>query len=176
MGDFNEQDNNKPEEQNNQSAPSENPIYQQPQSGNQGGYQPQNQQPVQPQYQQPMPPQYQQPVTPQYQYQQNQQYEQPKQKPSNGMAIGSLVLGIVSIVLFCIPYVTIPAAIVGLILGIISLKNNKGSKGMAIAGIILAGIGLLFGIMIAVGVAAMFRNTDFMEQFTNEINGYSNTY
>lgn len=169
MGDFNEQDNNKPEEQNNQSVPSENPNYQQPQSGNQGGYQPQNQQP--------MPPQYQQPVTPQYQYQQNQQYEQPNQKPSNGMAIGSLVLGIVSIVLFCIPYVTIPAAIVGLILGIISLKNNKGSKGMAIAGIILAGVGLLFGIMIAVGVAAMFRNTDFMEQITNGFNeGYSSTY
>lgn len=179
MGDFNNQDNNQnesqqsqPDNQNNQQQG--NPYYQQPQTGNQGGNQPQDQQPQyqQPQNQQPQNQQYQQP---QYQYQQNQQYQNDKKK-NNGMAIGALVLGIVSIVLFCVPYFTIPASIVGLILGVLSLKNQNGGKGMAIAGIILCSIGLLFGIMMGIGYYALNANGGFMKQFTDEFSNYNNTY
>jgi hypothetical protein len=66
------------------------------------------------------------------------------------MAVTSMVLGIVSVVLSCLWFLAIPAAIVGLILGIINLKNKKGGKGMAIAGLILSGLGLLVGLYFAI--------------------------
>jgi len=67
--------------------------------------------------------------------------------PKSGMAIASMVLGIVSVLLGCLGGFLL--APVGLILGIISLvKSNRrpieyGGKGFAIAGTILSGIGLL---------------------------------
>jgi len=85
------------------------------------------------------------------------------------MSVAALVLGIVSFVLSCVYYISIPAAIVGLILGIISIKGNKGGKGMAIAGIILSGIGLLFALVIVFGIVALFRNENFMNGFSEDL-------
>jgi len=172
MGDFNDQeyksDNQKPQ-QNNPDL-NQQPQYQQPQNQQQQYQQPQNQQPQyqQPQYQQPQyqQTQYQQPLQPGYQYQQNQDTEPRK---SNGMAVAALVLGIVSFVLSCVYYISIPAAIVGLILGIISIKGNKGRKGMAIAGIILSGIGLLFALVIVFGIVALFQNENFMNGLSEDL-------
>lgn len=58
-----------------------------------------------------------------------------------GMAIASLVLGIVGLIAWIIPLFGFPIAIIGLVLGIIGIK--KGGKGMAIAGIVLASICLI---------------------------------
>lgn len=67
----------------------------------------------------------------------------PATNPKKGMAIASLVLGIVSIVLgACFWYISAPGAIVGLILGIMSNKAQK--KGLATAGIVLCIIGLVW--------------------------------
>lgn len=62
----------------------------------------------------------------------------PEKKPI-GFAVTSMVLGIVSVVFsLCLPFVSIITAIVGLVLGSLSLKRNLGGKNMAIAGIVLS--------------------------------------
>ena len=79
---------------------------------------------------------------PQQTYSQPQQaYEQPQQnydQPASsgkGMAIASMVLGIISIPAICFWIVGLPCAIVGLILGILYNKKNEHSP-MATAGIV----------------------------------------
>jgi len=63
------------------------------------------------------------------------------EKDRKGFAIASMILGIVSIVLFCLWFISIPCGILAIIFGVISIKST--GKGMAIAGIITGGIGLL---------------------------------
>lgn len=79
----------------------------------------------------------------------------PPQQPGNkkGMAIASMVLGIVAVVLFCLWYISIPAAIVGLILGVLS--NKAGKDGMATAGIVLSIIALAIAIIWILGLSAL---------------------
>lgn len=73
-----------------------------------------------------------------------------------GMSIASLVLGIVSVALFCITYVSIPCAILAIIFGVLGKK--KGGAGMAKAGLILGIIAVvlfvLFVILTVVGLVA----------------------
>jgi hypothetical protein len=85
------------------------------------------------------------------------------------MSIGALVCGIVSVVVNCcfIPVLPTIVAIVGIVLGIISIKNKKDGKNLAIIGIVLSGIGLLVSIAAIIGCAALFTSEDFL----NEING-----
>ena len=62
-----------------------------------------------------------------------------------GMAVASLVLGILSVELFCLWYLSLPCAVVGLILGILSLKSS--GRGMAIAGLVLSIIALAIAVV-----------------------------
>ena len=81
-----------------------------------------------------------------------------------GLGIASMVLGICSAVLCavscvcCFWILAIPAAIVGLILGIISLKKGENARGMAIAGIITSGIALAFAVVIIIVAIIMVAN------------------
>jgi len=59
----------------------------------------------------------------------------------SGLAIGSLILGIASLCAWFFPLCGFPVSVVGIILGALSLGSSR--KGMAIAGLILAGLGLL---------------------------------
>lgn len=70
-----------------------------------------------------------------------------------GLAVASMVLGIVSIVLsLCIPFITVTTAIVGLALAGASIKRNLGGRGMAITGLVLSIIVLVISfIVIAIG-------------------------
>ena len=71
-----------------------------------------------------------------------------------GLSIASMVLGIVSLALWCFWYLAIPCAILAIIFGIIGRK--KGGKGMATAGLVLGIISLVILIIImAVGVTAI---------------------
>lgn len=88
-------------------------------------------------------------------------YPQP-QVPGKGMGIASMVLGIISLVLFCIWYLAIPCAIIGVALGGAGASKAKevGAKnGMATAGItcscIALGIAILFLILGLIGLAEM---------------------
>jgi len=77
------------------------------------------------------------------------------QPPSNGLAIASLVLGILG---FCTAGIT---SIIGLILGIVALNNIKrdprlaGGKGMAVAGVVVSAV-LTPIILITVLASVMF--------------------
>ena len=127
-----------------QQQPQQQPVYQQQpyqQQYQQPVYQ---QQPYQQQYQQPV--YQQQPYQQQYQQPQYPQYmETPEEKTANGFAVASLVLGLVS--LFCCGLFT---GIPGLIFGIISIRKKKEQNGMAIAGIIICGIAIVFTTLVCV--------------------------
>lgn len=70
---------------------------------------------------------------------------QPPQE-KKGFAIASMILGIVAIVLGgCLWYISIPCAVVGLILGALSAKAKK--NGMATTGIVLSIIALAWTVI-----------------------------
>lgn len=86
-------------------------------------------------------------------------YQQPVQTtpygapvvPGKGLAITAMILGIVSLALFCIWYLAIPCGIVGLVLGAVAHNKAKAvgmKSGMATAGIVCSAI--------ALGIALIF--------------------
>jgi len=80
----------------------------------------------------------------------------------NGPAIASLVLGICSMpAVCCCGLFGVPISVVGLILGIIGLKSQ--SRGLAVAGVVLSSIGLIFGLLaVLVFVLAMVMDSQPM--------------
>ncbi len=84
----------------------------------------------------------------------------PARTPGLGLAITSMVLGIVSLALFCIIYFAIPCAIVGIALGGVALSKAKkanGKSGMAVAGIACScvSLGILIVLLVAVGTSGL---------------------
>ena len=78
------------------------------------------------------------------------------QNGSAGLAIASMVLGIVALVLSCCFYfISIPCAIIAVILGAVSLKGHKPGKGMAIAGLVTAIISLIPAVIVIISGAAL---------------------
>jgi hypothetical protein len=65
-----------------------------------------------------------------------------------GLAIASLILGILSLCASLGWYCGAPLSIVGLILGFLGVKSS--GKGLAIAGIILSAVGLLLTIIFVI--------------------------
>lgn len=107
-------------------------------------------------------------------YQQPNYYQQsPETPPANGLAIASLVLGILSIPASCCYGAGIIFAIIGLILGCVSKKPDSSFNGMAIAGIVCSIIGLLVGIGFWVIVGFSFTT---FESFSDIINDYKYYY
>lgn len=170
---FNNQNNNDYTNQYDQyNQPQQNEPYQQyaqPQQNVQQTYE-------QPQYAQPQ--QYQQ-------YTQPQQYSEPyynQQYPTyvetnngrKGMGIASMILGIVSVVLCCLWYITPITSVIGLILGIISLKREDAAKGMAITGIVLSSIGILIAAYIIFCIVIAYSNSDLYNQIYYDL--YSDLY
>lgn len=126
-------------------------------------------QPFVPPHQQQTPPQYMEqnprpnPTMAPYQPYPQQQplFPQQPKDPKKGLAIASLVLGIVSLVFGCAFYLAIPCGIIAIILGAVSVKST--AKGMAIAGIILGSLGIVasvifFIVLIASGVIEQYTN------------------
>lgn len=79
-----------------------------------------------------------------------------------GFAIASMVLGIIGLVGSCCSLVTfgilsILLGIIGLIFGILGLKSEN--KGMAIAGIIMAGLNIVIGILLMILMIASMQMT-----------------
>lgn len=74
-----------------------------------------------------------------------------------GMAIASMILGIVALVVSCcFYYVSLPCAIISVVLAAVSLKGKRGGRGMAIAGLVCAIISLVPAmIMISTGAAVI---------------------
>ena len=82
-------------------------------------------------------------------------YGQPPK--SQGLAITSMILGILSIVTFCIVYLSIPLGLTAVILALVArpkiARGEAGGRGMATAGLITGAIGLLLAIAILIAGA-----------------------
>ena len=65
-----------------------------------------------------------------------------KEEPGKGFAVASMVLGLISLVLFCTG-INIITAILAIVFGIIHLVKQKQNHGMAVAGIVTAVVGIL---------------------------------
>ena len=101
---------------------------------------------------------------PQNPYQQN--IQNPYQAPpegSVGMAVASMVLGIVGFLISCCFYpAAIVMAVVGLILGAVAIKKGPAGKGMAVTGIVLSIISLAFAVLVII-LAASAGTTSLWE-------------
>lgn len=78
-------------------------------------------------------------------------------RPTNGMAIASLVLGIVSVLFVWIPIVGILGtlmAVIGLVLGILALRQPSG-RGLAIGGLVCSGVSMLITAIYIFGFMAL---------------------
>ena len=72
-----------------------------------------------------------------------------EEKQSNGLAIASMVLGIVSLILTCIlPYVSWVLAIVGIVLA--AIAKEKAKSGMATAGLVCSIIALAVWVVVII--------------------------
>lgn len=91
-------------------------------------------------------------------------------KSVNGFNIAALVLGIVSLVLWCMWMISIPCSILALIFGILGIK--KPGKGMAIAGIITGSIALAIWVFAFCG-AFMYG---FMDGISSSTNYYGSSW
>lgn len=77
---------------------------------------------------------------------------------SQGLAIASLVIGICTAVMVFVPllfWITFPAALVGLALGIVALVRGQ-SRGMAVTGVVLTALVTLFLLAVFALVALGF--------------------
>lgn len=91
-----------------------------------------------------------------------------------GLAIASMVCGIVALVLFCIWFISIPTAIVAIILGVVAKGKVKSGQaaggGMATAGLVCGTIGLvLAGIYIAWVIWFVSTASSGLQQLGDEI-------
>lgn len=86
----------------------------------------------------------------------------PQQKEPKGFAIAGMVLGIISIVCCCSPFVGMITGVLGLIFSILVLAQKRPGKGMAIAGVICAALGLILA------VCMYFANNSFMEYINSQ--------
>lgn len=142
-------------------------AYPQPPAAPQPPYQAPVQQPV---YQQP-------PVAPQPPYppaQPNYYVPQPAAKKTNGFAVAALICGIVSLLSCCCGWLSIILGILAVVFAIVSRKGDNRISGMAIAGIICGGIGLVGGLLLLILMLAdpSFYN-EFLESF---MEGYEYGY
>ncbi len=105
--------------------------------------------------------------------------EEPKPR-KKGLCIASMVLGIVTLVLFCVWYISIPCGILAIVFGALGVKTID--KGMAIAGIVTGAIGLFIAFCILLSVftwgfiAALIDDFDDIESSTRNHHSYYNRY
>lgn len=91
---------------------------------------------------------------------------QPK-KPLIGLAIASMVLGILSILCCCfIGYWSLILSLTGIVLGIIALVKDYAGKGMAVAGVICSGISI---VLILILIIISFTGSAMLEDLMNDI-------
>jgi hypothetical protein len=73
----------------------------------------------------------------------------------SGLAIASLVLGVLSLCSVFFGLCGAPIPIIGLVLGILSLRKTPILRNLAIGGIALNGVGLLLAIVYSIAILAM---------------------
>ncbi|MBR1423459.1 MAG: DUF4190 domain-containing protein [Ruminococcus sp.] len=81
--------------------------------------------------------------------------QQPPQKGTSGLAIASMVLGIVALVLSCFGWTGLICGALAVIMGGIAIAGKKGGKGMAIAGLVCGIIALIPSIFVIATAASI---------------------
>lgn len=71
-------------------------------------------------------------------------------KKNNGIAIFSLVLGIISIAVFWAPIYPIITGIAGLVMGIIGIASTHQKTGLSVAGLVTSIIGTIIGLIMTI--------------------------
>jgi hypothetical protein len=91
-------------------------------------------------------------------------YGSPNPSQNTGMAMGSLICGIVSIVLAIIPclwFLSVPLGLVAIILAVIArgkiARGEAGGAGAAKGGLITGIIGIILSIVISTAIGLFFR-------------------
>ena len=84
---------------------------------------------------------------------------------SNGLATASMVLGIIAVVLFWSFGFSALIGIVAVVLGAVGVSKssslpNRAGRGQAIAGIITGGLGIVAGIFMVAGIAALGQEAE----------------
>ena len=95
-----------------------------------------------------------------------------KNTTNHGMAITSLVLGIVATVLCCCCGMSVLVGIVGLVLGIIA-KAKGNNEAYSLVGIILNAVGIFLSIALAVYyIVFVFSDPEFIREFEMMLEEY----
>ncbi len=76
----------------------------------------------------------------------------PETEKSNGLGVASMVLGIIGLVLFWIPILPYPFAILAIIFGAIGRKNTS-KKGFAISGLVTGIVSLILNTWVWISIA-----------------------
>lgn len=94
------------------------------------------------------------------------------EKDRKGLCIGSMIIGIISILMFVIQPIILIVSIVGIILGIMGLKTKDGI-GMAISGIVMSSIGALAGILV---MSTVIGTVAIIDKSVENNNGNGKSY
>lgn len=89
----------------------------------------------------------------------------PGRPAGNGLAVAGMILGILSVLLFCMWFLALPAGIVAVVLSVYGRKRsqqNGEGGGMATAGLVLGITGTLFSALMVV-LFIVSQATGFME-------------
>ncbi|MBQ4120528.1 MAG: zinc-ribbon domain-containing protein [Clostridia bacterium] len=84
--------------------------------------------------------------------------------PAFGMGIAGMILGIVSLVIFCAWYLAIPCAVTGLVLSVLSMNKAKAigrKNNMALAGFICSIVALSLALLTGILVLADLLTVTF---------------
>jgi len=84
----------------------------------------------------------------------------PPPQGGKGKAIAAMVLGICAAALYCFWFVAIPAAIVGLVLAALVLKNKEPGRGFAIAGLVISIAAIVWAILFLAIFAAIINEAN----------------
>ncbi len=83
--------------------------------------------------------------------------QQNNNNESKGMAIASMVLGILGLVFWCVPILNLILAVLALIFGIVVMHKKSAGKGMGIAGFVCGILGTLWGICYIICYGIVFN-------------------
>lgn len=95
----------------------------------------------------------------------------------NGFGIASMVLGILSVVLFFIPGLPVVLGVLAIVFAVLGRKRvtrgEANNGGMAIAGLVTGIIGLLIGIVVVIVIAFFANEISAYQQCVNASDGSS---
>ncbi len=102
------------------------------------------------------------------------QPEQPQKDGGHGLAIASLVVGIISILSCCCIYLSVILGVVGVVLAIISKSKSSTGKmeTMALIGMILSIIGLVLTIGYFVFGLVCMQSPEYQEMYNEILKAY----